>query len=201
MSTTPVVSRRTFLGHVVTTGAFILGTRLVPGETFARVIAADSTPLWQAGVYLAIDVDGSVAIIAHRSEMGTGIRTSLPMVVAEELEADWARVKVVQAIGDTKYGSQNTDGSCSIRDFYEAMRVAGASARRMLEQAAASTWNVPVGEVAGRNHAVVHTASGRSTAVRLAGRGRRKTAGAGSEVAAVQIAGRLPDRRHQCADR
>jgi isoquinoline 1-oxidoreductase beta subunit len=94
--------------------------------------------------------------------MGTGIRTSLPMVVAEELEADWARVKVVQAIGDTKYGSQNTDGSCSIRDFYEAMRVAGASARRMLEQAAASTWNVPVGEVAGRNHAVVHTASGRS---------------------------------------
>ena len=96
--------------------------------------------------------------------MGTGIRTSLPMIVAEELDADWSRVRIVQALGDTKYGSQNTDGSCSIKDFYDAMRVAGASARTMLEQAAAAEWKVPLSEVAARNHVVVHTPSGRTLA-------------------------------------
>ena len=65
----------------------------------------------------AFEPDGSVIIVAHRSEMGTGIRTSLPMVVAEELDADWKRVKIQQAIGDKKYGDQNTDGSNSIRSF------------------------------------------------------------------------------------
>ena len=69
--------------------------------------------------------------------MGTGIRSVLPTVLADELDADWKRVKIEQAIGDVKYGSQNTDGSCSIRDFYDAMREAGASARMMLERAAA----------------------------------------------------------------
>ncbi len=68
-----------------------------------------------------------VIIIAHRSEMGTGIRTALPMIVAEELDADWSRVKIEQAIGDAKYGSQDTDGSESIRDFYDPMREAGAT--------------------------------------------------------------------------
>lgn len=162
MSAPTAVSRRTFLGYSFTAGALVLGTRLVPGELLAQVVPPGSAPLWQAGVYLGIDVDGSVAIIAHRSEMGTGIRTSLPMVVAEELEADWTRVRVVQAIGDVKYGSQNTDGSCSIKDFYDAMRVAGATARTMLEQAAAAVWGVPVGEVAARNHTVVHAATGRT---------------------------------------
>ncbi|MEP9146473.1 hypothetical protein ABKU27_22250, partial [Enterobacter hormaechei] len=84
---------------------------------------------WEPSVYLGIEANGDVKIIAHRSEMGTGCRTCLPMIVADELEADWARVTIVQALGDVKYGSQNTDGSCSIRDFYEAMRAAGAAAR------------------------------------------------------------------------
>ena len=84
------------------------------------------------------------------------------MVLAEELNADWSRVRILQAIGDTKYGSQNTDGSCSVKDFYDAMRIAGASARTMLEQAAAARWKVPVESVAARNHAVVHGASKRS---------------------------------------
>ncbi len=161
MSAPTAVSRRTFLGHTFGAGAFILGTRLVPGGISAQTVTGN-TPLWQAGVYLALDVDGTVSIIAHRSEMGTGIRTSLPMIVAEELDADWSRVRIVQAIGDTKYGSQNTDGSCSIKDFYDAMRIAGASARTMLEQAAAAEWKVPVAEVAARNHVVTHSASKRS---------------------------------------
>lgn len=156
----PALSRRAFLGGAAATGAFVLGTRLVPVSIFTPDALAQGA--WEPGVYLAILPDGLVQIVAHRSEMGTGIRTALPLVVADELDADWTRVEIVQAIGDKKYGSQNTDGSCSIRDFYEPMRVAGATARTMLEQAAAKTWSVPVGEVAARNHAVVHEKSGRS---------------------------------------
>ena len=93
--------------------------------------------------------------------MGTGARTCLPMIVADELEADWARVTIVQALGDVKYGSQNTDGSCSVRDFYQAMRAAGASARTTLEHAAAGKWGVPEEECQARQHFVVHAKTGR----------------------------------------
>ena len=101
-------------------------------------------------------------IVAHRSEMGTGIRTVLPMIVADELDADWARVKIEQAIGDAKYGSQNTDGSCSIRDFYDAMRDAGATARMMLERAAADASGAfPLPNARPKNHQVVHLPANR----------------------------------------
>ncbi|AJG22048.1 xanthine dehydrogenase family protein molybdopterin-binding subunit [Cupriavidus basilensis] len=114
-------------------------------------------------VFLSIAEDGKVSIVCHRSEMGQGVRTSLPMVVADELEADWARVLVVQAPGDEiRYGNQNTDGSRSVRHFFEPMRRVGASARMMLEAAAAARWNVPASEVQARNHAVVHVPSGKS---------------------------------------
>lgn len=159
MNATNRFSRRRFLAQLSATGALVLGTRLVPVDVFSQ---APGTAPWAPGVYLAILPDGLVQIIAHRSEMGTGIRTALPLVVADELDADWARVQVVQAIGDKKYGSQNTDGSCSIRDFHEAMRVAGASARTMLEQAAAQQWGVPQAEVAARQHAIVHAGTGRT---------------------------------------
>jgi isoquinoline 1-oxidoreductase beta subunit len=112
---------------------------------------------WYLGVYLGIEPDGTVIIVAHRSEMGTGIRTALPMVAADELGADWERVRIVQAIGDPKYGDQNTDGSKSIRDFYDALRQAGATARLMLKRAAAAKWSVPVAECHVRNHQIVHT--------------------------------------------
>jgi len=92
--------------------------------------------------------------------MGTGIRSVLPTILAEELEADWNRVKIEQAIGDKKYGDQNTDGSCSIRNFYEVMRQAGAAARMMLERAAAEKWGVPNAECKAQKHQVVHS-SGR----------------------------------------
>ena len=98
-------------------------------------------------VYLGIQPDGTVFIVTHRSEMGTGIRTTLPMVAADELDADWSRCRIEQGIGDARYGDQNTDGSRSIRDFYVAFRQAGASARTMLVSAAAAQWNVPAGAV------------------------------------------------------
>ncbi|WP_238533903.1 xanthine dehydrogenase family protein molybdopterin-binding subunit [Herbaspirillum lusitanum] len=106
--------------------------------------------------------DGVVTIVAHRSEMGQGVRTSLPMVVADELDADWSRVRVVQAQGDQeKYGNQNTDGSRSMRHSFGPMRQVGATARLMLETAAAARWKVPVGEVEAKNHELIHKPSGR----------------------------------------
>jgi isoquinoline 1-oxidoreductase beta subunit len=93
--------------------------------------------------------------------MGTTSRTTLPLVVADELDADWKRVKIEQAIGDKRYGDQNTDGSHSIRSFYDAMREAGATARFMLIQAAAKQWGVPAGECETDLHVVVHRATSR----------------------------------------
>jgi isoquinoline 1-oxidoreductase beta subunit len=86
------------------------------------------------------------------------------MVAADELDADWNRVRIEQGIGDTRYGDQNTDGSRSIRDFYVAFRQAGASARTMLVSAAAAQWNVPAAQCTTSNHEVVHQASGRRLA-------------------------------------
>jgi isoquinoline 1-oxidoreductase subunit beta len=154
-----LISRRAFLEGIFSTGALILGARLLPLESLASVRAENAA--WNPNVYLGLEPDGAVIIVAHRSEMGTGIRSALPTVVADELDADWNRVRIVQAIGDAKYGSQNTDGSCSIRDFYEVMRQAGATARTMLEHAAAEKWGAPVAECKAQNHEVVHAGSGR----------------------------------------
>ncbi len=148
------VSRRTFLAQVFSTGALVIAAPLVKADN----------KTWQPSVYLGIEPNGDVKIIAHRSEMGTGARTCLPMIVADELEADWNRVTIIQALGDVKYGSQNTDGSCSVRDFYDAMRTAGAGARTILERAAASKWGVPPEECQGKNHFVVHAKSKRKLA-------------------------------------
>jgi len=113
-------------------------------------------------VFVAIGADGIVSIVCHRSEMGQGVRTGMPMIVADELEADWTRVRVVQAPGDEpRYGNQDTDGSRSTRHFFMPMRRCGAAARQMLETAAAARWKVPVGEVQAKNGEVIHTPTGR----------------------------------------
>jgi isoquinoline 1-oxidoreductase subunit beta len=150
-------TRRDFLNGVVSAGAFVLGAQVLSSNK-AEGAGAKA---WNPSVYLGLETDGSVIIVAHRSEMGTGIRSVLPMVVADELDADWKRVRVEQALGDTKYGSQNTDGSCSIRDFYDAMRIAGATARTMLESAAAAKWGVAASECKAQMNTVVHTSSGK----------------------------------------
>jgi len=122
----------------------------------------DPRASFSPAAYVRLDGTGTVTVICHRSEMGQGVRTSVAMAVADELEADWSRVRVEQAPGDEKtYGSQNTDGSRSMRDFLPALRQAGAATRMMLEAAAAARWKVPVGEVQARQHQVVHTPSGR----------------------------------------
>ena len=132
-------SRRQFLGGMLSAGAFIVASRFVPDTLLAQEAIfrtkADAASL-HPSVYLGIEPDGTVFIVTHRSEMGTGIRTSLPLVAADELDATWSRVRIEQGVGDPRYGDQNTDGSRSIRDFYDAFRVAGASAKSMLISAA-----------------------------------------------------------------
>ncbi len=159
------VSRRQFLGGVCSAGAFVLAARFFPKTVWAQTAQPFKTQAESAAlnpsVYLGIEPDGTVFIVTHRSEMGTGIRTTLPMVAADELEADFSRVRIEQGIGDPRYGDQNTDGSRSVRDFYEAFRQAGASAKAMLVSAAAAQWNVPASECVAQNHEVIHSASGR----------------------------------------
>jgi len=111
-------------------------------------------------VYLRISSASDITIIAHRCEMGQGIRTSLPLIIADELGADWSKVKVEQGEGDEKkYGDQNTDGSYSIRMFFQPMREAGATAKHLLIQAAAQEWQVPVDECDTENSQVIHKGS------------------------------------------
>ncbi|MEO0363277.1 MAG: molybdopterin cofactor-binding domain-containing protein, partial [Pseudomonadota bacterium] len=152
------LSRRAFLGG---SAAFAVG---------AFATRADAFPTWATGgeamphgivddplVFVSIDKNGTVTLVAHRSEMGTGARTSLPMVMADEMEADWARVKIVQAEGDEpKYGNQDTDGSRSLRHHIQMARKIGGSVRHMMRKAAAERWGVPFEEVRVENHRAVH---------------------------------------------
>ncbi|WP_372795580.1 molybdopterin cofactor-binding domain-containing protein [Lutibacter sp.] len=108
-------------------------------------------------LFVQLNSDGSLILIASRSEMGNGVRTSLTSVIADEMEADWNKVVVKQATGDAKYGDQNTDGSRSIRYLYETMRQMGAMAKAMLITAAAQTWQVPASECTAENHFIIHS--------------------------------------------
>jgi len=156
------LSRRDVLKGVALTSGLVLGFHV--GFRKLPFAEAAEAATFQPNAFLSIDDTGLVTIVASRAEMGTGIKTDLPLVLADELEADWNRVKVVQGQGDPKYGDQNTDGSRSTWQFFGPMRLAGATARQMLEAAAAQTWNVPVGECQAQNGFVVHASSGRKLA-------------------------------------
>jgi isoquinoline 1-oxidoreductase subunit beta len=170
MSAIENVSRRGFLKGVATAGALVLGACYAPEILWGQQsddlrtddghTDADKATL-HPNVFVGVETDGTVWIVAHRSEMGTVIRTSLPLVVADELDADWKRVKIDQAIGDPRYGDQNTDGSHSIRSFFDVVRLSGATARLMLIRAAAQQWGVAASECQTEIHTVVHSPSGR----------------------------------------
>lgn len=161
-----IITRRSVLKGLGIVGGLVLAAPVLSRRAMAAyATGAGDMPhgtVVDPRIFVAIAPDGKVTIIAHRAEMGTGVRTSLPMIVAEELEADWTRVRVQQAHGDeTRFGNQDTDGSRSTRHYLIPMRQIGASARTMLEAAAAKRWNVDVSEVRAVNHEVVHNASGR----------------------------------------
>lgn len=153
-------SRRGFLHGALVSGVFVLSARFIPEPLWA---AEDESPAARSepSVWMSIAPDGTVTIVAHRSEMGCGSRTALPLIVADELDADWSKVKIEQAIGDPKYGEQDTDGSHSVRSNFDLMRHVGATARVMLISAAAAQWNVASQECTTEPHFVVHRASGR----------------------------------------
>ncbi len=150
-STVFAPSRRDFLKlGSLAAGGFLIGVN------FQCAGPKGETITFAPNVYISLNSDNEVILVAHRSEMGTGIRTSLPMILADELGADWTKVKIVQAEGDEeKYGNQNTDGSFSVRMFYEPMRKAGATARHMLISAAAQKWGVDPSECSTENSQVI----------------------------------------------
>ncbi|MBA0088840.1 MAG: xanthine dehydrogenase family protein molybdopterin-binding subunit, partial [Acidobacteria bacterium Pan2503] len=171
------VTRRGFLQGALSASAFVLcmtrspllaraarnetpisGVPMPPGS----VPTIDATA-FHPSLFLGIQPDGTVLIVAHRTEMGNGVRTSLPRVIADELDADWSRVKVIQGDADDRYGSQDTDGSHSVREFFDTLRETGATARLMLIRAAAQQWGVPEEQCVGDPvHVVSHKASRRT---------------------------------------
>ena len=155
------IGRRGFLQAALAGGAFVLAARLVPEPLWAGEGDAAAASSFEPSLWMLIASDGAVTIVAHRSEMGCGSRTALPLVVADELDADWSKVKIEQAIGDLKYGDQDTDGSHSVRSNFDLMRQVGATGRAMLITAAAAQWGVSARECATEAHFVVHRTSGR----------------------------------------
>jgi isoquinoline 1-oxidoreductase beta subunit len=167
MSIIEKLSRRDVLKATGGAGALVIGAKLVstgsliPGAHAAGEAVAPN-------VFVKIDKSGEVTITCSRIEMGQGVRTGIPMILADELEADWNRVKIWQSPGDeTKYDpagqdGQNTDGSRSTRHHLDIMRELGAEARYLLEQAAAKKWGVNPSEVYARDHRLYHTNTGNS---------------------------------------
>ena len=149
------ISRREFVTAGVAAGAgLVIGFYLPHGGSHPESFSPNA--------YLRITPDDKVTIVVARSEMGQGVRTALPMILAEELEADWKQIEIEQAGASTLFGDQSTGGSASIRTTWDPMRKAGASAREMLISAAALTWTVPRSACTADNGRIKHAPSGRS---------------------------------------
>ncbi|MGA2236598.1 MAG: molybdopterin cofactor-binding domain-containing protein [Terriglobales bacterium] len=154
------IGRRRFLQGALAGGVFVLSARFIPEPLWAAEGDA-AAPAFEPSLWMSIVSDGTVTVVAHRSEMGCGSRTALPLVVADELDADWSKVKIDQAIGDPRYGEQDTDGSHSVRSYFDLMRQVGATGRVMLISAAAAQWGVFPSDCTTEPHFVVHRSSGR----------------------------------------
>jgi isoquinoline 1-oxidoreductase subunit beta len=160
------VSRRGFLRGAAATGGLVVAAQLLPTKALAYPTGATGMPhgvVTDPHVFVSIAKDGTVTIVAARAEMGTGAaRTSLPMMIADELDADWHRVKITQSPGnEEKYGNQDTDGSRSTRHFIQPMRQIGASVRHMLEAAAAKHWGVDATDVEAKHHQIINKTTGK----------------------------------------
>ncbi len=159
MSTDPL-SRRSFLKvSSVASGAFIIGL-MHPLRAETDTPTADLP--WSPNLYLRIDPSGQTTIVSKNPETGQGVKTSLPMIVAECLNVDWASVQVEQAPLDERYGRQMVAASGSTPDAWDALRIAGTAACVMLISAAAEKWGVPASECRAENSQVFHTPTGRA---------------------------------------
>ena len=155
-----VVPRRVFLKSSAAAGAALLVPFYLSGNPRVHKTSgspsSDSSSSFLPNAWLEVSQDGTVKIWCGKSEIGQGVRTALPMIVAEELSCDWRRVQVVQADLDPKYGDQLTGGSLSVRTSYDNLRKAGAAAREMLISAAAREWYVERSACRAENGSVIH---------------------------------------------
>jgi isoquinoline 1-oxidoreductase beta subunit len=157
------LSRRGFIKLTgVAGGGFVLAMSMGPAARNALAQPSGSAS-FNANPYVQIQPDGKVVLFAKNPEVGQGVKTSLPMIVAEELDVDWQQVEVRQSIISAElYGLQLAGGSTSIPMNYETLRRAGATARAMLVAAAAQRWNVPASELATESGVVRHVRTNRS---------------------------------------
>ncbi|MCI2230089.1 molybdopterin-dependent oxidoreductase [Polaribacter sp. MSW13] len=156
MSNIQQINRRDFVKLFgLTSTGIILGCNISSDRK--KFIPTSEKDTFSPNLFVQIEKNGDVTLIASRSEMGQGIKTSLASAIADELEADWKYVKVKQAIGHEKYGNQNTDGSRSVRTRLEPMRKMGAIAKMMLISAAAKKWNVAENTCKAENHFIINT--------------------------------------------
>lgn len=154
-----MTTRRDFLQlSLLGSGALLLGLHREPAQAQAPAAARLPDP----ALYVRIDADNRILIRTPRSEMGQGVRTTLAMLVAEELEADWREVRVATLPLDARAGDQGTGGSNSVAACFEPLRRIGASLRHVLLDAAAQRWNVPVNECTARDSRITHARSDRS---------------------------------------
>ena len=148
-------SRRNFLKATgIAAGGLVIGVA-IPTQTMAHGKKIEQAA-FNPNAFIHIQENGDTLIYCGRCEMGQGISTALPAAVADEMEADWARVTVKQADGDEKYGPQATGGSASIRRMFIPMREAGAAAKFMLVAAAAKVWKIPAEQCTAKNHYVIN---------------------------------------------
>lgn len=150
------LSRRSFLGTSVAAGA-----GLVIGFYLPKSASAQADGVFSPNAYLRITPDEKITIVVARTEMGQGVWTALPMILAEELEADLKQITIEQAGASTLFGDQGTGGSASVRTTWDPMRKAGAQAREMLISAAAAQWGVPRESCKAESASVIHSATGR----------------------------------------
>ena len=153
------ISRRHFLKVTALSGGSMLVSFSLLNEVFDAGSPGD--PVFAPNGYIRINADGTVVLMASNPEIGQGVKTSLPMIIAEELCVDWKMVQVELAPLDSKYGDQSAGGSGAIRGRFTALRTVGATAREMLIEAAALTWKVLHEECTAENGLVVHKASGK----------------------------------------
>jgi isoquinoline 1-oxidoreductase beta subunit len=155
----PKVLRRTFItASLAATGGLLVALRSEAAAQSPGRVEPSGFP----SHYIQIDPDDRVLIWSAQPEMGEGTRTSLPMIIADELDADWTKVRIDDAPMDMKYGGQGVGGSDAIRSDWDRLRRVGATARALLIAAAAAQWSVPASECEAAVHAVRHAATGRS---------------------------------------
>lgn len=156
--------RRSFIKNTALTGGGLaLGFNwFATLNAKAGGIAYLPEELSEINAYLRIAENGVITIMAPNPEIGTDVTTSLPMLIAEELDADWKKVAIEQApLNPGLYGYQFTGGSMAILSRWQTLRTAGATARQMLKEAAAKAWSVPLSEITTRESILYHNASGK----------------------------------------